>query len=163
MASFSEDVAEPQPGPSSYFQNPEDSFYFECSGDDNANPTSPEHTIYDGRCKLPLQKANFLSREGEDSSESDESERSFSGFEREEIFLRKGSNVRQTCEKRSIGSASESSSSDGSSSDPALKRGQKRQKNPKRWKANIRKKARAEGVGYRRKSGKLKSPHKAGQ
>lgn len=162
MASFSEDVAEPQPGPSSYFQNPEDSFYFECSGDDNANPTSPEHTIYDGRRKLPLQKANFLSREGEDSSESDESERSFSGFEREEIFLRKGSNVRQTCEKRGIGSASESSSSDGSSSDPALKRGRKRQKNPKRWKANIRKKARAEGVGYRRKSGKLKSPRKAG-
>lgn len=144
MASFSEDVAEPQPGSSSYFQNPEDSFYFEYSGDDNANPTSPEHTIYDGRRKLPLQKANFLSREGEDSSESDESERSFSGFEREEIFLRKGSNVRQTCEKCGIGSASESSSSDGSSSDPALKRGRKRQKNPKRWKANIRKKARAD-------------------
>ena len=143
--------------------NPDDSFYFECSGDDNANPTSPEQIIYDGRRKLPLRKTNLLSREGEDSSESDESEKSFSGFEREEIFLRKGSNVCQTCEKHGIGSASQTSSLDRSSSDQALKRGRKRQKNQNKWKANIRKKARAEGVGYRRKSGKLKSPRKTGQ
>ena len=155
MASFSKDVGEPQPGPSSYFQNPEDSFYLECSDEDIASPTSTAHTTQDVRGKLLLQKANFLSREREDSSESDESEKSFSGFEREEIFLRKGSNVRQTCENHGVGSASETSSSDGSSSHPALKRGRKRQKNPNRWKAHIRKKARADRVAYRRKSGNL--------
>ena len=96
----------------------------------------------------------------ESDSESSNEEEEFLGYTREEIFFPEGSNTREFSENRGVNSASSSESD--SSSDPGLKASKNRSRNPKRWKRNIRKRAKAEGMRYIMTSGKVQSPRKQG-
>ena len=158
-----ENSEEAQPGSSNPFQDPSDPYYFHggsVSTTTSMTTPSVEPPSQKTKRRLPFHRtASILSSDSEHSSDGNAED--FLGFEREEIFLQKGSNVREACEQNGA-SDSETSTSDGSSSDVALKGSRKRKKNPARWKSHIKKKARAEGARYTMKSGRVKSPRKIG-